>query len=121
MKQGIKFQRVEISDKEYQTFKNIETTIRSNKVFKRVQAFKLMYKDWKYSEIAEFLSVTNNTITNWIKLYKSGGIGKLLNLSYLGGQARLTDNQLVELKEESAKGNFRFAKDMKSWSWLHIG
>jgi len=49
-------------------------------------------------EIAKFLSVTNNTITDWINIYQKGGIDSLLTLHYKGGQVRLSDYQLRELR-----------------------
>ena len=81
MKKGEQFQLVRISDAEYEQLKIAEPKTKSVKVLKRIQAFKLMYLGWKYSAIAEFLSVTNNTITNWINYYREGGIDSLLLLN----------------------------------------
>jgi transposase len=57
----------------------------SKKVYRRIQAFKLIYKGWKYTDIAEFLNVTKETMSNWIKLYKKDGIKGLISLKYKGG------------------------------------
>lgn len=103
MRKGEPFQRVEISNAEYEQLKVAEPKTKSVKVLKRIQAFKLMYLGWKYSDIAEFLSVTNNTITNWINYYKEGGIDSLLVLNYHGGQAKLSEEQLSELKIKAVK------------------
>ena len=81
MRIGETFQRVCISDAEYEQLKLAEQKTKSTKVLKRIQAFKLMHNGWKYSAIAEFLSVTNNTITNWINCYKEDGIDSLLVLN----------------------------------------
>ncbi|MBE9593039.1 MAG: helix-turn-helix domain-containing protein, partial [Proteobacteria bacterium] len=94
MRKGETFQRVNISETEYEQLKRAERKVKSAKVLKRIQAFKLIYRDWKYSDIAEYLLVTNNTITNWINLYKVGGIESLLTLHYRGGQAQLSEEQL---------------------------
>ena len=80
-----------------------------------------MYRGWKYSDIAEFLLVTNNTITNWINLYKVGGIESLLTLHYRGGQAQLSEEQLLELKSEANKGSFAIAKDVKHYIKQNFG
>lgn len=115
MKKGEPFQRVSISAAEYEQLKVAEQKTKSVKVHKRIQAFKLMYLGWKYSAIAEFLSVTNNTITNWINYYKEGGINSLLLLNYKGGQAKLSEKQLSELKNEACKGVFAIAKDVQRY------
>ena len=121
MRKGETFQRVSTSDAEYEQLKVAEPKIKSVKVLKRIQAFKLMYLGWKYSAIAEFLSVTNNTITNWINSYKEGGIDSLLVLKYKGGQAKLSEEQLSELKIEAGKGVFAIAKDVRHYIKQNFG
>ena len=121
MRKGEPFQRVSISDAEYEQLKVAEPKTKSVKVLKRIQAFKLMYLGWKYSAIAEFLSVTNNTITNWINYYKEGGIDSLLLLNYKGGQAKLSEEQLSELKIEAGKGAFAIAKDVRHYIKKNFG
>ena len=115
MRKGEAFQRVSISEIEYEQLKLAERDINSVKVLKRIQAFKLIYLGWKYSDIAGFLSVTNNTLTNWINLYWKGGIDSLLDLHYKGGQSRISDEQLSELKNEAARGSFTIAKDVQRY------
>ena len=121
MRKGESFQRVSISAAEYEQLKNAEPKTKSVKILKRIQAFKLIYLGWKYSDIAGFLSVTNNTITNWINYYKEGGIDSLLALNYKGGQAKLNDEQLSELRIEASKGAFTFAKDVQYYIKQNFG
>ncbi len=121
MKKGEVFQRVTISEPEYYQLTQTERKVKSVKVLKRIQAFKLIYLGWKYSAIAKFLSVTNNTLTNWINLYREGGVDSLLALHYRGGQAKLDDEQLSELKNEAAKGSFTFAKDVRHYIKQNFG
>lgn len=121
MRKGEVFQRVSISKKEYKQLKQAEREVISVKVLKRIQAFKLIYLGWKYSAIAEFLSVTNNTLTNWINLYLVGGIDSLLDLHYKGGQSRITDEQLSELRNEAARGSFTIAKDVQRYIKQNFG
>ena len=121
MRKGEPFQRVEISDAEYEQLKVAESKTKSVKVLKRIQAFKLLYLGWKYSDIAGFLSVTNNTITNWINYYKEGGIDSLLVLNYKGGQAKLSKEQLSELRIEASKGVFAIAKDVQHYVKQNFG
>lgn len=121
MKKGEVFQRVSISEPEYDQLKQAERKIKSVKLLKRIQAFKLMYLGWKYSAIAEFLSVTNNTLTNWINLYQVRGVDSLLTLHYRGGQAKLSDEQLSELRDEAVRGSFTIAKDVRRYIKKNFG
>lgn len=115
MRNGEKFQRVQISKEEYNKLVVVEKKIKSTKALKRVQAFKLMYVGWKYGKIADFLSVTNNTLSNWIKIYNDGGVSALLMFQYKGGQSKLNKTQLSELKKEAIKGSFPYAKAAKKY------
>lgn len=113
MRKSEKFERVKLSKEKYNELKKIEKKIESTKIYTRIQAFKLMYKGWKYSAIAEFLNVTNDTITDWVDIYRKGGISALLSLKYKGRIPLLSEKQLVELR--SKKPTFNTAKEAQKY------
>lgn len=115
MKKGEKFIRIQISEEEYKQLLEIEKKTVSKKILKRIQAFKLLYKKWKYSQIAQAVSIRNNTFTGWIKLYKEGGLDKVLSFNYKGGQSKLTNEQLVQIKNKIEKEGFAYAKEVKQY------
>jgi len=115
MIKGETFERVQVSDKDYEELAMAEKTVKSAKILRRIHAFKLMHMDWKYGEIAKFLGVTNDTMTDWIGIYRSGGILGLLNLSYKGRQSLLNTKQIGILKKECEKGSFKTAKQAKKF------
>ncbi len=121
MKKGEKFERVKISENKYKELKKIEKNVNSAKILKRILSLKLIYRNWKYGEIADFLSVTKNTISNWINLYKKGGINRILTLKYKGAIPRLTQAQLAELKKESSKCTIKIAKIAKQFIKTQFG
>ena len=121
MKKGEKFERVNITPEEYKKLDKFEKKIRTAKLLRRIQNFKLIYLGWKYIEIAEFLSVTKNTISNWIQIYNDGGIPALMSLKYKGGIPRLNKKQLLELKKEAKKGSFVIAKDLQHYIKINFG
>lgn len=108
-----KFKWLAISKEEYNQLQKVEKKIKSPKVYQRIQAFKLMHKGWKYSAIAEFLNVTNDTITDWVNIYKKDGLSALLTLKYQGRIPLLSEEQLVELR--SKKPTFKVAKEVKKY------
>lgn len=113
MKKGEKFERIEISIQEYNKLKKVEKKIELTKVYKRVQALKLIYLNWKYSAIADFLNVTNDTLTDWISIYKKSGLSGLLTLKYHGRIPLLSEEQLAELRLK--KLSFKVAKEVKKY------
>lgn len=120
MKKGEKFKRVKISKQDYNELKKTEEEVASKKVYRRIQAFKLIHKGWKYSVIAEFLNVTKETISDWIRLYKQENIKGLITLYYKGGQQKLNEKQLTELRKKASEGKFTFAKDIQNYIKNHF-
>lgn len=115
MIKGQKFQRVKISKDEYNKLEKAELTVKSAKLLRRIQAFKFMHLGWKYTSISKFLKVTNDTITDWIKIYQLGGIKKLIDLKYKGGQPLLKKSQLNELRLKAKNGEFKVAKEIQHY------
>ncbi len=115
MIKGQKFKRIEITKSEYNKLEKAENKIKSAKLLRRIQTFKLIYFGWKYNKISKFLKVTNDTITAWIHIYQSGGIDKLINFNYKGGQPLLNQKQLNELKLKAKTGKFKVAKEIQHY------
>ncbi len=115
MIKGKKFERIIITKNDYTKLENAESKIKSAKLLRRIQAFKLISLGWKYIQISQFLNVKNDTITNWIKIYNSGGIKSLINLNYKGGQQLLNKKQLNELKSKAKIGEFKVAKEIQHY------
>lgn len=113
MRKGETFERVKISKKEYYQLKKIEKKVASTKVYQRVQAIKLIHKDWKYSAIAEFLDITKDTMTDWVNIYKKTGLSGLLKLKYKGKIPLLSEEQLAELRAK--KSTFKVAKEARKY------
>ena len=113
MRKGETFERVKISKKEYYQLKKIEKKVASTKVYQRVQAIKLIHKDWKYSAIAEFLDITKDTMTDWVNIYKKIGLSGLLKLKYKGKIPLLSEEQLAELRAK--KSTFKVAKEARKY------
>ncbi len=100
MKKGEKFKRVTISEKEYEQLCKAEKKEKKTKILKRIYAFKLLYEKWKYTKIAKFLNITNDTITDWIEIYKKEKIIGLLKLNYKGRIPKLNEKQINQIKNK---------------------
>ncbi len=115
MIKGEKFKRIKISKEKYSALEKQEKKIISVRLLRRVQMLKLIHLNWKYKSIAEFLGVRKDTVSTWVKIYREGGISKLLELNYRGGKGKLSDNQIAELKEKASQGKFKVAKQIKDY------
>jgi len=76
-------------------FKKRIATERDSKIWKRLQAVYSRSQKILTNEIAHNLSVNRGTITEWVKLYLSGGMEALVTLNYdnQGPRSKLSDYQ----------------------------
>ncbi len=116
MRKGEKLDRIKLSPKEYKQLLASEKTHRDSKVYRRIQAFKMLHNGHLNKEVAEFFSVDINTVSDWIALYRKGGIESLLSFDYKGRPQKLTNEQILQLRDEASKGSFETSKDI--WQYV---
>jgi transposase len=116
MRKGEKLDRIKLSPEEYQQLLSAEKKYKNAKVYRRIQAFKMLHNGHINTEVAEFFSVDINTISDWIAIYRKGGIEPLLSFDYKGRPQKLNDEQISQLRNEANKGSFETAKDI--WQYI---
>ena len=67
------------------------------------------------SEVAQILLVVPDTITDWLRLYDSGGIDALCCLETGGSDGFLREDQIAQLKAELDTHRFQCAKQVGAW------
>lgn len=82
------------------------------KLYKRLQCIRLKTLKYKNIKIAEILSVTKETITNWIKLYLRKGFDGLCFLDYDGRRISKLDKYKDVIKDLSNNGSFSIVKEL---------
>jgi len=70
----------------------------------RLRAWSLHQKKWKQKKIAEALGVGQSTISKWIKRAQINGTEGLKTQKSTGAIAKLTTNQLANLKKNLLVG-----------------
>ena len=121
MKKGEKLDRIELSSEEYKQLLDAEKKYKSAKVYRRIQAFKMLHNGHLNKEVAEFFSVDINTISDWISIYRKGGIESLLSFDYKGRPKRLNGSQILQLRNEAIKGSFATSKDIRQYIKENFG
>jgi transposase len=71
----------------------------SQLVQKRLHAVYLKHKNYSNAQIADFLDIHSNTVTNYIKMYKRGGIAELEKIGYGTNKSELFTHE-TSLREE---------------------
>jgi len=112
--------KINLSNIELEEIENKEKNIKKIQLLKRLQVIKLKSQQWKNKDLSKFIWVSINTITNWIKAYKEGGIEQLLNWEYKWKESLLTKAQISELKEKNKEKPFSAAKEVKQYIEKHF-
>jgi transposase len=116
MRKGEKLDRIQLSPEEYKQLLAAEKSHRDSKVYRRIQALKMLHNGHLNKEVAEFFSVDVNTISDWITIYRKGGIESLLNFEYKGRPQKLNNEQILRLRDEASKGSFTTSRDI--WQYI---
>lgn len=74
------------------------SSLKDLKEYRRLQAVKLLEQGWKQKKVADFLGVSQGSISNWQRKYKTLGKAGLKAKSQPGKPPRLTESQKEELK-----------------------
>ena len=74
--------KITLSAAELSELKAKQKTEKSVKIFQRLQCILMINQGLKKRDVADFLDVTTNTITTWIKIYNKGGLNLLTQLHY---------------------------------------
>jgi len=115
MRKGEKLDRIKLSPEEYKQLLDAEKKHKSAKVYRRIQAFKMLHNGHLNKEVAEFFSVDINTISDWISIYRNGGVESLLSFDYKGRPQKLSDDQISQLRNEANMGSFLTSKDIRQY------
>ncbi len=77
--------------------KNFASQVTNWREYRRFQAWELYQKGWKQKDIAEALSVTKGSISQWVKRAKEGGVESLRHRKPPGAIPRLSPEQKAQL------------------------
>ncbi len=111
----MKWYKVQLSKKDLLEIEYKEKKVTKIQLLKRLQCIKLKNKNWTNKDLASFFWVSINTITNWIKSYKTNGIKWLLSWWYFWKEAKLTEIQVEQLKARNNETPFDTAKEAKNY------
>lgn len=107
--------KISLSEADLKEINNAEEQVKKLQLLKRLQCIKLKNEGWKHKKLAQFFSVTVETISHWLRAYKKGGVPALLQWNYEGKVSVLTAEQQEGLKQRNRTKPFDTAKEVKSF------
>jgi transposase len=109
------WRKIQLNKKQKKELKQIENEVKNPQFLKRIQCIRLKNKGWKHEEISDFLQVTKQTVTKWIKMFFEKGANGLLEWGCKGKQSVLTDEHKQILKKRHKEKPFDTAKEAKEF------
>jgi len=105
--------KISLSSQQKEELKNAERQTDRKPLLKRLQCLGLKDKGWKHEEVADFLDISVNSVTNWLRAYQKGGIPELLQWGYKGKVSVLSLKDQEELRKRNKEKPFMTAKEAK--------
>jgi len=113
--------KFKLSDQEKEELALAEKTVKQAQLLKRIQCIKLRDKGFNNLVIAEILSKSDQTISDWFQLYKKYGLKRLLQWGYKGKVSILTIENLKTLEARNEKKAFENAAEAKAFIKSEFG
>lgn len=107
--------KISLNKEEKKEIENAERQVRSIKLLRRLQTIKLKNEGWKHAKLCEFFGVNKNTISNWLKAYKKGGVDELLQWNCKGKVSILSREDQEKIQARNAEKPFETAKEAKTF------
>ncbi len=113
--------RIKLSNEQLSELDNTEKQLKQPQLIKRVQSIKLRNKGMTNIEIGKFLLFSDQTISNWVQVYKAKGLQTLLQWNYKGKISILTVRQQEELQKRNSEKPFEKAAEAQDYIKQHFG
>ena len=117
----MEWRKIRLTEKEVLGIKNRIEQIENKALIKRLQCILLKDKKWKHQEIMDFLGVSLNSVSDWLKIYKKGGISDLLHWNYEGRVSLLSLEDQKKIKARNREKPFDTGKEAKAYILKEFG
>ncbi len=98
-----------------------EQTTKQIQLLKRIQSIKMRDKGMTNILISEILGKSDQTISNWVKRYREGGLKALLQWNYKGKISILSSEDLKKIAKRNKENPFANASEAKAYIKSEFG
>lgn len=113
--------KINLTKEDQEELINAEKQVKRPQLLKRIQCIRLKDKNWKNQDLSAFFGVCIDTITNWLKAYKNGGLTNLLQWNYKGRVSILTVADQEKIKNRNKEKPFKTAKEARNYIKKEFG
>lgn len=113
--------KIQLTKHQRAELENAEKQISKPQLLKRIQAIKLRGKGMNNLEVADFLLLSDQTISNWCQMYLKHGLEALLKWEYKGKISILTLEHQEQLRKRNKEQPFETAAEAKAFIEQNFG
>jgi len=107
--------KFKLSEGQKQELEVAEQTTKQIQLLKRIQCLKMRDKGLNNLIISDILGKSDQTISDWVQLYRKQGLKKLLEWKYKGKVSILTEDNLKQLSQRNEQQAFEKASEAKAY------
>jgi transposase len=107
--------KFKLSQGQKQELEVAEQTTKQIQLLKRIQCLKMRDKGLNNLIISDILGKSDQTISDWVQLYRKEGLKKLLEWKYKGKISILTEDNLKQLAQRNEEQSFEKASEAKAY------
>lgn len=100
----------DLTPNELEELKSAHKSVKNKKHAYKINAVILLGSGWTVEEVAEALLLDKNTLRDYAKKYRQGGVSGLLQTFYKGRSSYLSDSQQMELKNHLSEYTYSEVK-----------
>lgn len=110
-----------LTKEQKQELKIAEQTTKQIQLLKRIQSIKMRDKGMTNILIAEILEKSDQTISDWVQLYRKEGLKALLQWNYTGRISILSKENLKKIAKRNEEKPFDKASEAKEYIKSEFG
>ncbi len=107
--------KFKLSEGQKQELEVAEQTTKQIQLLKRIQCLKMRDKGLNNLIISDILGKSDQTISDWVQIYRKQGLEKLLEWKYKGKVSILTEDNLNQLSQRNEQQAFEKASEAKAY------
>ena len=88
----------ELSSEELQALRKVHKLTKEKWAADRIKAIISLGSGWTFEEVAEILLLDDQTLRNYVKLFREGGVERLTSRLFKGSFSKLSNEELKQLK-----------------------
>ncbi len=113
--------KFKLSEAQKREIEVAEQTTKQIQLLKRIQCIKMRDKGLSNLLISDVLGKSDQTVSDWVQLYKRKGLSGLLQWNYTGKVSILTADNLKQLERRIEEQAFETASEVKAYIKSEFG